>query len=98
MFESRKTMHAVANRLHYVSFFQEVTLTFWEGKISVKNTFKRLLMTFQKDALKVLQDEDESKTSVLSGNAERHNSYLTTWTEGRFAVGGLLGEITEHIK
>lgn len=71
---------------------KEVTLSFWQEKISVKSTFKRLLVTFQKDVLKVLQDEDESTTSVLSSNPESHNSYLTTWKEGRLAFGGLLGD------
>lgn len=70
---------------------KEVTLIFGEEKISMKETFKRLVITFQTDLLKVLEDEDESKTtlSIIPGS---HLGYLTPWREGRLAVGGLLGE------
>ncbi|XP_028284976.1 sex hormone-binding globulin [Parambassis ranga] len=68
----------------------EVTLTFGEEKISVKNTFRRLLMTFMKDLVKVFQDEDQSKNTTISPVS--HPEYLTTWRNGHLAVGGLLGE------
>ncbi|XP_029311154.1 sex hormone-binding globulin [Cottoperca gobio] len=69
---------------------QEVTLTFGGEKISMRDTFKRLVITFQTDLLQALQDEDQSKT--LSISPLSHPGYLTTWREGRLAVGGLLGE------
>ncbi|XP_037614741.1 sex hormone-binding globulin isoform X1 [Sebastes umbrosus] len=71
---------------------KEVTLIFGEEKISLKETFKRLVITFQTDLLKVLKDEDKSKTT-LSINLR----CLTTWRGGRLAVGGLLGESEDDV-
>ncbi|XP_074479545.1 sex hormone-binding globulin isoform X1 [Sebastes fasciatus] len=72
---------------------KEVTLIFGEEKISMKDTFKRLVITFQTDLLKVLEDEDEDESkTTLSIIPVSHPGYLTTWREGRLAVGGLLGE------
>lgn len=75
---------------------QEVILIFGEEKISMKDTFKRLVITFQTDLLKVLEDEDEDESkTTLSIIPVSHPGYLTTWREGRLAVGGLLGEIKQ---
>ncbi|XP_061565538.1 sex hormone-binding globulin [Cololabis saira] len=71
---------------------KEVELTFREEKIVVKNTFNRVLITFLKDLLKVHQDEDESKTITLPVSPASHPGYLATWTGGRLAIGGLLGD------
>uniref|UniRef100_A0A3P9J0B8 Sex hormone-binding globulin n=1 Tax=Oryzias latipes TaxID=8090 RepID=A0A3P9J0B8_ORYLA len=56
-------------------------------KFILKSTFKKLLITFSKSELKMLQDGDESQSTTLSVNPE-----LTTWREGLLAIGGLLGE------
>uniref|UniRef100_A0A3P9M300 Sex hormone-binding globulin n=1 Tax=Oryzias latipes TaxID=8090 RepID=A0A3P9M300_ORYLA len=56
-------------------------------KFILKSTFKKLLITFSKRELKVLQDGDKSQSTTLSVNPE-----LTTWREGLLAIGGLLGE------
>ncbi|XP_054456997.1 sex hormone-binding globulin [Anoplopoma fimbria] len=71
---------------------KEVTLTFGEDKISVKDTFKRLVIIFQTNLLKVFHDEGELKTITLPINPVSRPGYLTPWREGHFAVGGLLGE------
>nr|XP_033507922.1 sex hormone-binding globulin [Epinephelus lanceolatus] len=74
---------------------KEVMVTFGEEKKSMKDTFKRLVITFETDLLQVLQDEDESKTTTLPISPVSHPGYLTTWREGHLAVGGLLGEDEE---
>ncbi|XP_069579012.1 sex hormone-binding globulin [Brachyistius frenatus] len=71
---------------------QDVTLTFGEEKITMKNSFRRLLITFMKDLLKVRLDKDESKATTLSVSSASHSGSLPAWTEGRLAIGGLLGE------
>ncbi|XP_042257534.1 sex hormone-binding globulin [Thunnus thynnus] len=76
---------------------KEVTLTFSGDKISMKETFKRLVITFQTDLLQVLQDEDESKTTQIPVSPVSHPGYLTTWREGRIAIGGLLGEGEDRV-
>lgn len=75
---------------------QEVTLTFGEERISMKDALKRLVITFQTDSLQVLQDEDESTTTTLSISPVSYPGYLPAWREGRLAFGGLLGEITRR--
>ncbi|XP_068444537.1 sex hormone-binding globulin [Clinocottus analis] len=74
---------------------KEVTLTFGEEKISMKDTFKRLVIIFQSNFLQVLQDEDESKTLPIGPGSLP--GYLTTWKEGRLALGGLLGEEDDNV-
>ncbi|KAM9836579.1 sex hormone-binding globulin [Aulostomus maculatus] len=72
---------------------KEVTLTFGDDEISMRETFKRLEMTFQADSLQVFQDGDESTTTrrpVIPG-------YLSMWRHSRMAVGGLLGEGEDNI-
>ncbi|XP_045920369.1 sex hormone-binding globulin [Micropterus dolomieu] len=76
---------------------EEVTLTFGKDTVSMKDNFKRLVITFKTDLLQVLQDEDESNTTTLSMRSESHPDYLTTWREGRLAVGGLLGEGEDNV-
>lgn len=58
-------------------------------------TFKRLVITFQTDLL-LLQDEYASKTTQIPVSPVSHPGYLTTWREGRIAIGGLLGEIKQQ--
>lgn len=78
-----------------VSLFnlQEVTLTFGGETIIMKDTFKRLVITFQTELLQVLQDEVEPKSSSLYVTGVRDPGFLETWREGRLAFGGLLGEV-----
>nr|XP_020441566.1 sex hormone-binding globulin [Monopterus albus] len=76
---------------------KEVTLTFGEYKIQMKDVVKRLVMTFQTDLLQVLQDFDEPKTTTVSISPVRHPGYLTTWRDGRLAIGGLLGEGEDNV-
>ncbi|KAM4536971.1 sex hormone-binding globulin [Odontesthes bonariensis] len=76
---------------------KEVILTFGEEKIIIKNSFKTLLITFLKDLLKVLPDEDESKTTTLQASPASQTGYLTIWRDGRLAIGGLLGEDEDNI-
>ncbi|XP_040038328.2 sex hormone-binding globulin [Gasterosteus aculeatus] len=71
---------------------KEITLTFGEENITMKDTFKRLVIIFQTDLLQVLRDGDKSNTTTLPINPVSHPGYFTTWKEGRLAVGGLLGE------
>ncbi|KAM8898095.1 sex hormone-binding globulin [Spinachia spinachia] len=71
---------------------KEITLTFGEESVSMKDTFKRLAIIFQADLLQVLRDGDESTTTALAVSPVSHPGYLTAWKEGRLAVGGLLGE------
>ncbi|KAM8746672.1 sex hormone-binding globulin [Acanthopagrus schlegelii] len=76
---------------------KEVTLTFGDLKISMKDTLKKLAITFQTDSLRVLQDEDESKAVSLSVGSESRPGYLNLWREGRLAVGGLLGDGEDNV-
>ncbi|KAL6118572.1 shbg [Pungitius sinensis] len=71
---------------------KEITLTVGEEKVSMKDTFKAMVIIFQTDSLRVLRDGDESNTTTLPIGPVSHPGYLTTWKEGRLAVGGLLGE------
>ncbi|CAG5929218.1 unnamed protein product [Menidia menidia] len=71
---------------------KEVEIKFGEERIVIKSSFKRLLITFLEDLLKVLPDEDESKTSTFPVSPTSHPSYKTIWDKGRLAFGGLLGE------
>lgn len=72
--------------------WQDVTLTFGEEKLSMKDTFRRLEITFQTGLLQVRQYEDESKTETLAVIPVSHAGYLDTWRDGRLAFGGPLGE------
>ncbi|KAF3697919.1 Sex hormone-binding globulin [Channa argus] len=76
---------------------KEVTLTFGEEKMSMKDTFRRLVITFLTDSLQVLQDKDDPKTTTFPISPVSHPEYLTTWKEGRLAIGGLLGEVDENV-
>lgn len=71
---------------------QEVTLTIGEQQFTMADTFKNLEITFKTDLLQLRKDEDESNTLTLSVSPVSDAGYLTPWTEGRLAVGGLLGE------
>uniref|UniRef100_UPI0037E715F8 sex hormone-binding globulin n=1 Tax=Semicossyphus pulcher TaxID=241346 RepID=UPI0037E715F8 len=71
---------------------KEVALTFGEDKISMKDTFKKLVITFQTDLIHVIEDEDESKTTAFRISPEGRPASLASWREGRLAFGGLLGE------
>lgn len=72
---------------------QEVTLTFGGETIIMKDTFKRLVITFQTELLQVLQDKVEPESSSLYVTGVRDPGFLETWREGRLAFGGLLGEV-----
>ncbi|XP_044040909.1 sex hormone-binding globulin isoform X2 [Siniperca chuatsi] len=76
---------------------KEVTLTFGKETHIMKDTLKRLVMTFKTNLLQVLQDEDESNTTTFSIRPLRDPGYLTTWREGRLAIGGLLGEGEDNV-
>ncbi|XP_068163871.1 sex hormone-binding globulin [Antennarius striatus] len=70
---------------------KEVTLTLGKDKLSLK-AFRRLLIMFQTDSLQLVPDDDESKINTLAIGPMSRPGYLTMWTEGRLAIGGLLGE------
>lgn len=75
-----------------VLIWQDVTLTFGEEKLSMKDTSRRLELTFQTGLLQVRQYEDESKTETLAVIPVSHPGYLDTWRDGRLAFGGPPGE------
>lgn len=63
-----------------------------QEKTLMLNSLNKLVIIFQRELLQVFQDElGETPFSVNLGNLD----VLTTWTEGRLAVGGLLGEIKQ---
>ncbi|XP_068611970.1 sex hormone-binding globulin [Brachionichthys hirsutus] len=76
---------------------KEVTLTFGKDKLSMNATFKKLLVIFQADSLRLHQDGDESKITKLPVSPTSHPGYLTVWREGRLAIGGLLGEGEDNV-
>ncbi|XP_017294440.2 sex hormone-binding globulin [Kryptolebias marmoratus] len=71
---------------------KEVVVTFRGEQVAVKSSLRRLLITFLKDLVKVLPDDEESESITLPVGAESHPGYLTTLREGHLAIGGLLGE------
>ncbi|XP_022616445.1 sex hormone-binding globulin [Seriola dumerili] len=71
---------------------KEITI-FAKDKTTTKNYYKRLAITIQADSLTVIQEDDES-TSI---SIFHHPGYLTTWREGRLAIGGLLGEGEDNV-
>ncbi|XP_026170761.1 sex hormone-binding globulin isoform X2 [Mastacembelus armatus] len=72
---------------------KEVTLTFGEEKITMKDIFKRLVITFQTDSLQVVRDEDVTTNTMLPISP----GYMTMWRQGHLAVGGLLGEGEDNV-
>ncbi|XP_050931478.1 sex hormone-binding globulin isoform X2 [Lates calcarifer] len=71
-----------------------VSLTLDQEKTLMLNSLNKLVIIFQRELLQVFQDElGETPFSVNLGNLD----VLTTWTEGRLAVGGLLGEGEDNI-
>uniref|UniRef100_A0A3Q3WMX3 Sex hormone-binding globulin n=1 Tax=Mola mola TaxID=94237 RepID=A0A3Q3WMX3_MOLML len=76
---------------------KDVTVAFGEKKIDIVVTVERLQITFQTDLLRVRQDDDESKTTILSVIPVSHPGYLDTWRDGWLAVGGLLGEGEDEV-
>ncbi|XP_070711060.1 sex hormone-binding globulin [Pempheris klunzingeri] len=75
---------------------KEVTLSLYEEKMTMKDTLKRLVITFQ-TTVKVFQDEDESQSTLLTISPVSRPGYMTTWREGRLAFGGLLGEGDDNV-
>lgn len=69
---------------------KEVTLTFGVDKIHMKPAFRKLMITFQTDALMV--HLDGSETERISVSKEKHHGYLDMWRMGSLSIGGLLGE------
>ncbi|MED6263282.1 hypothetical protein CHARACLAT_003019 [Characodon lateralis] len=70
----------------------EIHLTIRKEKHVVKNTLKRLQITFLKYIVKwLIYYVDESNEIVFSYGPESTPGNLTMLTEGRFAIGGLLG-------
>lgn len=67
-----------------------------EEKIRMKDTFKRLVITFQANSLQVFQDEDESETTTLPIGPGSQPGYSATWGAGHLAFGGLLGEVIQR--
>lgn len=74
---------------------QEVTLTLGEEKISMRKTVKRLVITFQTEMLQVFQEEP--KLTELKAISLTNPGVLSTWREGRLAIGSLLGEIKQQM-
>uniref|UniRef100_A0AAV2KPL9 Sex hormone-binding globulin n=1 Tax=Knipowitschia caucasica TaxID=637954 RepID=A0AAV2KPL9_KNICA len=63
---------------------KEVTLTFGADTISIKQVFRRLMITFEAGVLRVYVD------GVESGSISVSDSH--TWATSSLAIGGLLGE------
>lgn len=59
----------------------------------MQNTFKKLRITFLENIVKVFQYADESNAETYNYVPESPPGYLTALREGRFAIGGLLGEL-----
>ncbi|XP_019964911.2 sex hormone-binding globulin [Paralichthys olivaceus] len=74
---------------------EEVTLILGERKISMRKTLKRLRLTFQPEILQVYQEEP--KLSDLSVTSLKNPAVLSTWREGRLAVGSLLGDGDDNV-
>ncbi|XP_053198989.1 sex hormone-binding globulin [Scomber japonicus] len=75
---------------------KEVTFNYRDGEVSITNTFKRLVLSWQKDFIHLIQDESKT-TQIMPVNQESHPGYLATWREGHIAFGGLLGEGEDNI-
>ncbi|XP_072315163.1 sex hormone-binding globulin isoform X2 [Eucyclogobius newberryi] len=70
----------------------EITLTFGAEILVIKQqVFKRLMVTFQTDVLRVRLDGFESR-AMISVNEESHAGYSDIWAAGSLSIGGLLGE------
>uniref|UniRef100_A0A673CVN5 Sex hormone-binding globulin n=1 Tax=Sphaeramia orbicularis TaxID=375764 RepID=A0A673CVN5_9TELE len=69
---------------------KEVTLTFGPDKLIMTESFSRLMVTFQTDALTVLHDGSEAARIAISPMSSP--GYWSMWREGTLAIGGLLGE------
>lgn len=69
---------------------KEVTLTLGSDKLIMTESFSRLMVTFQTDALTVLQDGSEAARIALG--PMNSPGYWSMWREGTLAIGGLLGE------
>ncbi|XP_029382431.1 sex hormone-binding globulin isoform X2 [Echeneis naucrates] len=75
---------------------KEVTV-FGDENIPLNSTFNRLVLTFGAAFLRILHEENESKTTELSVHPLSHPVQLTTWKDGHLAIGGLLGEGGDNI-
>ncbi|KAM9425725.1 sex hormone-binding globulin [Pholidichthys leucotaenia] len=75
----------------------EMALTFGEEKLGMKSTLNRLRIHFRKDYLKLVQDEDDMKTTEIYNDQASHPKSLTNYKEGRLAIGGLLGEDDDSV-
>ncbi|XP_076017608.1 sex hormone-binding globulin [Genypterus blacodes] len=73
-------------------YANEVKLTFGNETIIMNETFKRLMITLQKDFLQILRHEDQTETPRLLSIPLSHPGCLNAWREGRLAIGGLLGD------
>ncbi|XP_061620104.1 sex hormone-binding globulin isoform X1 [Phyllopteryx taeniolatus] len=71
---------------------QEVTLSFGRHKLSLKENFKRLEMTFGTDSLEVRHGGHESKVPWDFLSPLKKSGLLSTLRESHVAIGGLLGE------
>uniref|UniRef100_A0A8D3A9T9 Sex hormone-binding globulin n=1 Tax=Scophthalmus maximus TaxID=52904 RepID=A0A8D3A9T9_SCOMX len=74
---------------------KEVTLTLGEEKISMRKTVKRLVITFQTEMLQVFQEEP--KLTELKAISLTNPGVLSTWREGRLAIGSLLGDGEDNV-
>ncbi|KAL4006811.1 ribosomal protein S6 kinase alpha-1/2/3/6 [Sarotherodon galilaeus] len=75
---------------------KDFTFTSREEVLTMKNTFKRLQIKFQKDSLRVVKHEDESSAD-FSVSAGSNTSYLAAWRDGHLGIGGLLGENDDDV-
>ncbi|XP_034020633.1 sex hormone-binding globulin [Thalassophryne amazonica] len=67
-------------------------LSFPGEKIIYRENIRKLAVTFRKDLLQILRDDDESTISVIAISPKIQPGYLSMWREGQLAFGCLLGE------
>ncbi|XP_061816068.1 sex hormone-binding globulin [Nerophis lumbriciformis] len=71
---------------------KEITLSFSGHKMSLKENFKRLQLTFGTDLLEVQHDGAESKGTTKLLSPLKHSGLLSILRESQMAIGGLLGK------
>ncbi|XP_061768441.1 sex hormone-binding globulin [Nerophis ophidion] len=71
---------------------KEITLSFSGHKMSLKENFKRLQLTFGTDSLEVQHDGADSKGTMKLLSPLKHSGLLSILRESQIAIGGLLGK------
>ncbi|XP_061921108.1 sex hormone-binding globulin [Entelurus aequoreus] len=71
---------------------KEITLSFSGHKMSLKDNFKRLQLTFGTDLLEVQHDGADTKGTTKLLSPLKHSGLLSILRESQMAIGGLLGK------